>query len=166
MNRILEIKGKTKFKITLDSGSWIFDDRKVDLDTYFSKQIESQNEEEISYEEKMSNYWNREIREGSYNPPTLKSEKSFKKQQLLTGTFGIPLEPFVNNAEPLPDATNLVFVKEKENVTIPLEKLSEIILKFSHEGKPLKEDGPVHVYYKDGSNFNDPITDVIGFILD
>ena len=114
----------------------------------------------------MSNYWHREIREGSYNPPTLKSEKSFKKQQLLTGTFGIPLEPFINNAEPLPEATNIILVREKENVTIPFEKLSDIILKFSNEGKPLKEDGPVHVLFKDGSNLKEPITNVTGFLLD
>lgn len=162
---ILVIKGKTKFTITLDPGSWIFDDRKIDLDTYFSNNGEIQ-EEDTSNEEKVSEYWHREVREGAYNPPTLKSEKQFKKMKMLTGTFGIPLEPFVNNSEPLPEATKIILERNGENAEIPLEKLDEIILKFSYKGKPLKEDGPVHVLFKDGSNLDNPITNVTGFIID
>lgn len=166
MEQILVIKGKTKFTITLDSGSWIFDDRKIDLDTYFSNG-ETNQEEGISYEDKASEYWHRGVREGAYNPPTLISEKQYQKMKMLTGTFGIPLEPFVNNAEPLPEATKIIFeVRDGENVELPLEKLEEVILKFSNKGKPLKEDGPVHVLFKDGSNLDNPITDVTGFIID
>ena len=32
-----------------------------------------------------------------------------------------------------------------------------MILCFSNNGKPLKEDGPVHVYFGDGSNKQNPI---------
>lgn len=165
MQQILFIKGKTKFNITLDSGSWIFDDRKIDLDTYFSNQEQSE-KEVVTHEEKESEFWHRAVREGAYNPPTLKSEKQFKKMKMLTGTFGIPLEPFINNAEPLKEATKLILERKEGNVELPLEKVSEIILQFSYKGKPLKEDGPVFVLFKDGSNLDQPIKNVTGFILE
>ena len=37
MEKIVHIKGKVKFPITLDPSVWIFDDRKFDLDTYFDQ---------------------------------------------------------------------------------------------------------------------------------
>ena len=37
-------------------------------------------------------------------------------------------------------------------MTLPLETVKNAILGFSKEGKPLKEDGPVHLYFNDGSN--------------
>ena len=164
MKDILEIKGKVQFKITLDPGTWIFDDRKVDLDTYFDqKQAEEEGE---SYEEKMSKYWNREIQEGSIAPPTLKSERKFEKVKLLTGSFGIPFAPFLNNAQPLPEAEKIILERENGNIEIPLESGKNLILGFSKNGKPLKEDGPVHGYFSDGSNRFDPIKGIIGFIID
>ncbi len=36
-------------------------------------------------------------------------------------------------------------------ITLPLETVNKAILGFSKEGKPLKEDGPVHLYFNDGS---------------
>ncbi len=43
---IMQIKGKVKFPITLDIGTWIFDDRKVDLDTYFDEEKQETSQEE------------------------------------------------------------------------------------------------------------------------
>ena len=37
-------------------------------------------------------------------------------------------------------------------MTLPLETVKNAILGFSKEGKPLKEDGYVHLYFNDGSN--------------
>ena len=44
-----------------------------------------------------------------------------------------------------------------------LEDLDKLLLKFSHKGKPLREDGPVHILKKDGSNINAPIKFVTAF---
>lgn len=41
MNDIIVLTGKVKFTITLDPGVWIFDDRKVDMDAYFSSRLHS-----------------------------------------------------------------------------------------------------------------------------
>jgi len=164
LGKIIEIKGKVKFNITLDPGTWIFDDRRIDLDTYFAGK--SINESDIPYEEKLSHYWDREIREGSVSPPTLKTEKKYEKEKLLTGTFGIIFEPFLKNAEPLPEATKLVIETKHGNVTIPLNKAKDLIFKFSDNGTPLRVDGPFHVLFKDGSNLDNPITDVLALIID
>ncbi|AIE59511.1 hypothetical protein [Bacillus methanolicus] len=164
MENIITIKGKVKFNITMDPGVWIFDDRRIDLNTYFI----SRNQEEDDLEEytkSISKHWDREIMEGAVYPPTLKSEKKFEKEKILTGTFGIPFKPFLRNAEPAENAEWLVIETDSSEVKLPLEKGFELILGFSKDGKPLKEDGPVHVYYGDGSNKDTPIKNVKGFTV-
>jgi hypothetical protein len=47
-------------------------------------------------------------------------------------------------------------------VEIPLEEAYNLIFGFSINGKPLTQDGPVHIYYGDGSNKNTPIKNVNG----
>ena len=34
-------------------------------------------------------------------------------------------------------------------------------MKYCNDGKPLLEDGPIHILYKDGSNADDPIRNVV-----
>lgn len=164
MDRIIPITGKVNFSITLDPSVWIFDDRKVELEAYFFGTPVNQPKEEEDLQ-KISAYWDREIQEGAVFPPTLKTEKTFAKEKLLTGTFVMPLAPFLQNAEVLKDATTFVIVTENNDVEIPLEKAYDVILCFSKEGKPLKEDGPVHLYFGDGSNREQPITHVRQFIV-
>ena len=50
--------------------------------------------------------------EGAVYPPTLKTEKKYEKEKMLTGTFGIPFQPFLKNAEPNEDAAALVIKTE------------------------------------------------------
>ena len=52
------------------------------------------------------------------------------------------------------------------NIHFLLEDLDSLLLKFSHKGKPLREDGPVHVLKKDGSNINTPIKNVTAFRIE
>ena len=44
MSEILFINGKVRFPITIDPTVWIFDDRKVDLTTYFDEKRENTSE--------------------------------------------------------------------------------------------------------------------------
>lgn len=90
MENIIAFKGNVKYQITLDPGVWIFDDRRVDLTTYFTQEDIRKNELE-EYTKAVSKHWDREIMEGAVFPPTLKTEKKFEKEKVLTGTFGIPL---------------------------------------------------------------------------
>ncbi|WP_033541658.1 hypothetical protein [Planococcus sp. CAU13] len=162
MEFIIQFKGNVKFKLTLDPTVWIFDDRKLDLEKYFTEtRIERDELEE--YKRGMGEHWSREIMEGATVPPTLNSEKKYKKQEkkeMLTGTFGILFKPFIENAEPFAGADTVVFETDNGEFSFPLEDSKNLVLKFSHEGKPLREDGPVHVLLPDGSNLGDPITNV------
>ncbi|MGE6258610.1 peptidyl-prolyl cis-trans isomerase [Heyndrickxia sporothermodurans] len=159
---IISINGEVKFPITLDVGTWIFDDRKIDLNTYFDKNQADVNEEE-EYTKSVGAFFDREIKEGAISPPTLKSERRFLKEKLLTGTFGIKFEPFLNNAEPKETAKSLIIETNEKAITIPLEDGYNLILAFSKNGKALKEDGPVHILFEDGSNKDQPIKNVKGF---
>lgn len=166
METIVPIKGKVKYKITLDPGVWIFDDRKVDLNTYFMQQQSAESDLE-EYTKSISKHWDREIMEGAVYPPTLKTEVKFQKEKVLTGTFGIPFKSFLENSEPDKDANTVVIeCGSNEQVKLPIEEASAVILGFSKNGKPLKEDGPLHVYYHDGSNQGNPIKNVTGFKIE
>lgn len=160
METILPIKGKVKYPITMDSGVWIFDDRRIDLNTYFTEGVQEKEDEEFTV---ASKHWDRVIKEGAVSPPTLKSERQFEKYKVLTGTFGIFLKPFLENAEPEADAATLVVETESDEYSFPLSEGYNLILAFSKDGKPLREDGPVHILYPDGSNRDHPITEVRAF---
>jgi hypothetical protein len=164
MENILILSGKVKYTITLDPTVWIFDDRKVDLTTYFSTTLNPANDLE-EYTKSVSKHWDREIIEGAVYPPTLKTEKKYEKEKVLTGSFGIPFRPFLENAEPESNATTLIIKTVHLEHEISLATAKELILGFSEVGKPLSEDGPVHVYFGDGSNQQHPIKNVREFVI-
>lgn len=161
MEFIIPIKGNVDHIITLDPSVWIFDDRRIDLNTYFTAEHVERDEME-EYKEAMGKHWSREIMEGATFPPTLKSEKRYEKNKMLTGTFGIYFDHFLKNAGPKEGASTFTIVtKDGERHTFPLAEADTIIFKYSQDGKPLREDGPVHVLFKDGSNLEDPIRNVV-----
>ncbi|WP_096154778.1 MULTISPECIES: hypothetical protein [Bacillus] len=165
MENIIHIEGKVKFTITLDPGVWIFDDRRIDLESYFTEE----KEEEISaiekYTKNISKHWDREITEGAIHPPTLKTEKKFEKEKVLTSTFGIKLAPFIENAEPFENSSTVTFVSNNNEQCFSIKEAKEMIMKFSNKGKPLKSDGPVHIIYNNGSNLDNPIKGVHKIII-
>ncbi|MGJ7923100.1 peptidyl-prolyl cis-trans isomerase [Neobacillus sp. LXY-4] len=165
MENIIQISGKVKFPITLDPGVWIFDDRKIDLNTYFQLKSEEKPDELTEYKKAISKQWDREIVEGAVVPPTLSSERVFEKEKLLNGSFAISLKPFLTNAEPLDDASALVIEMNNHEVEVALDEAYQLLLGFSMEGKPLKDDGPIHVYYGDGSNQHQPLKNVKRLIV-
>jgi hypothetical protein len=166
LESIIPIKGNVRYGITLDPTVWIFDDRRVDLKTYFTESYIEKDEME-EYKRAMGKHWSREIMEGATFPPTLETEKKFEKRKVLTGTYGIQLSHFLKIADPATNASTLSFeTSDGDSHTFPLERAEEIIFKFSDEGKPLLEGGPVHVIFKDGSNNDNPIRNVIAIQVD
>ncbi|MCE4956902.1 hypothetical protein [Macrococcoides caseolyticum] len=144
---MIQIKGKVKFNITLDPSTFIFDDRKVEMEQLLKGKTSG--EEEITFQD---NYeWNREILEGASKPPTLISEKKFKKQALLEGTFLMNMHSFIINAEPFSDATHVELSNEHHKVRITLEELKGLYFQFSKDGKRLYEDGMVDAYLYNGT---------------
>lgn len=164
MENIILVNGKVKFSITLDPSVWIFDERKLELTTFFDKRKNKVNELE-EYTKSISKHWDREITEGAAVPSVVKPEKKYVKELLLTGTFGIRFEPFLQNAEPYEEAKTVVIESIDNKYPIPIEEAKELILCFSSIGKPLKEDGPIHVYFGDGSNKQNPIKNVRNFCI-
>jgi hypothetical protein len=164
MENIITIKGKVVYSITLDPGVWIFDDRKDSLEHFFNQNRMKVNELE-EYTKQVSSHWDREITEGAKLPEAERPEKTYKKEKLLTGSFGIPLKPFLLNASPLEDASKLLVITGNREIEIDLSTAYEVILGFSKDGKPLREDGPIHMYFGDGSNKENPIKHVKGFIV-
>ncbi|MGG0655967.1 peptidyl-prolyl cis-trans isomerase [Rummeliibacillus pycnus] len=162
MESIIQIKGKVNFQITLDSTVWIFDDRKLNLETYFiEKPVEVDPDEE--YIEKAGKFWSREIMEGATFPPTLKTERKFDRKDMMTGTFGIKIEPFILNAEPKEDAKTVVFeTHDGSQYRFSIEDAKKLIFQFSKDGKMLKENGPVYLLLGDGSNYENPIKGIVG----
>ncbi|WP_338781741.1 peptidyl-prolyl cis-trans isomerase [Metabacillus sp. FJAT-52054] len=163
MTDIIQISGKVKFPITIDPSVWIFDDRKADLTSFFLKTGETQNEQD-EYTKQISKHWDREIKEGN-EAPAEPLKNIFKKQELVNGTFGIRFAPFLSNAELDETASAVQIIAEEDIVVLPLEKARELIAAFSEDGKPLKKDGPMHLYYGDGSNRDRPIKAVREIII-
>jgi hypothetical protein len=165
MGKIIELKGKVKFNITIDPSVWIFDDRKIDLDTYFDTKMNTIDLTE-EYTKSVSQHWDREIIEGATIPPTNKTEKRFLKEKLLNGTFGMILKPFIENAEPLEDAKSLTIITVDKTYSLDLETGKQLILCFSNQGKPLQDGGPVHAFFHDRSNNDRPIKNIIAFQIE
>lgn len=166
METIIPIKGKVKYKLTLDPTVWIFDDRRIDLQTYFTQKI-TEEDADVKYMREAGAHWSREIMEGATVPPTLKTERKFDRKGMQTGTFGILISYFLKNAEISADAKTIVFeCKNDVEHSFSLEEASSFIFKFSQDGKPLKEDGPVHVIFGDGSNLDNPINNVLAIRVD
>ncbi|WP_400247015.1 peptidyl-prolyl cis-trans isomerase [Niallia sp. JL1B1071] len=159
MNTIIQVTGLVNFPITIDPTVWIFDDRKQTAESVFAP-AEVKDELE-AYTKEASKHWDQEITEGAKVP--VQSTKTYKKVEMLTGTFYMPLAPFIKNAEPKEVATNLVITTEDEEYTIPLEEIDSMFLLFCVKGKPLTEDGPVHIFDNTKAKEQTPIKNVKAF---
>lgn len=126
---IVPIKGATSFTINLDPSVWIFDQRKIDLESF-----------------------------------VLHGEEREVKEREAKGTYGIPFRPFLRNSEPLPTAKSLICHRQDgSSVTLALDEAFDSILAFSCLGKPLKENGPIHLHLSNGQHTVPPITHIIAF---
>ena len=75
------------------------------------------------YTKSISKHWDREIIEGANVTQNVTTKKKFIKEALLTGTFGIPFEPFLKNAEPLDEANTIVIETINEEFPFAIEKV-------------------------------------------
>src|SRR5699024_12842989 len=85
-----QLKGNIKFQITLDPSTWIFDDRKLKVEELLTN---TEDQEQILFDDEAE--WNRQIIEGETKPPTLKSEKKYKKRELLDSSFAICIKTYL-----------------------------------------------------------------------
>lgn len=126
---IVPIKGRTKFTINLDPTVWIFDKRKIDLETY--------------------------IQTGEIKPVG---------EREVSGSYAVPFEPFLKNAEPLPEAKEVIcHLKDNKTATLSLKEALQSYLAFCLNGKAIKEDGPIHLYYPPEKHNEPPIKAIVYF---
>ncbi|WP_436853593.1 hypothetical protein [Staphylococcus caeli] len=133
---MIQIKGAVKFPITLDSTTWIFDDRKVQIEDL--EQGVFDGTKPINFDDNRE--WNRAILEGQTNPPTLNSEIKYKKRAVLEQSFVINVSPFFKNAEPHDDATAIRLFNDKASIEIPIDLLPYLFFQFARDGKKLYDD--------------------------
>ena len=165
MAEVILINGKVAYSITLDPSIWIFDDRKFKMEDFFAgvslAEEKDSKEDEIT---KMGRLWDQELEHGS--TPTKQSEKLFVEKKQIVGDYGMPLAPFLRNAEPAADAHSLLCRTETgEEHLLSLTEAAQAVLCFAVDGKPIREDGPVYVYYGDGRNMDDPIRQVVSLTV-
>ncbi|WP_278925804.1 hypothetical protein [Staphylococcus auricularis] len=144
---MIQITGEVQFPITLDSTTWIFDDRKVQIEDLEAGVFEGT--KPIRFEDNRE--WNRDILEGQTNPPTLNSEIKYKKQSMLKETYVINMTPFFKHAEPTAKATAIRLYNDEDEIKVPLDLLPYLFFQFSKEGKRLYEDDGVDsfVFFQD-----------------
>ncbi|SCS48789.1 hypothetical protein [Staphylococcus caeli] len=133
---MIQIKGAVKFPITLDSTTWIFDDRKVQIEDL--EQGVFDGTKPINFDDNRE--WNRAILEGQTNPPTLNSEIKYKKRAVLEQSFVINVSPFFKNAEPQDDATTIRLYNDKASIEVPIDLLPYLFFQFARDGKKLYDD--------------------------
>lgn len=152
---IIQLKGKVSYPITLDASVWIFDDRKIILEEAF---LPKEEEPKVDPARKAAELFDQELYfKTKVKPPVNKTLNRYEKEQALTHSFVMPIEDFIKNAEIAEDATNAVLKTNEDDVIISVEQLWNAYILFAVDGRPLKEDGPVHLYFGDGSNKDNPI---------
>lgn len=164
MADVITVNGNVKFSITLDPSVWIFDDRKFKLEDFFASIGEEKEKEQDESLMKIGQQWDRELTHGV--APTKQSEKLFVEKKKIVGDYGMYLGPFLKNAEPEENASTLVCRLENEDeFSLPLQEAYEAVLCFAIDGKPIRENGPVHLYFGDGRNIGEPIQGITGFTV-
>lgn len=161
---IVQIKGNIKFPITLDPSVWIFDDRKILLEEAF---IEREEEKKKDDAQKTAEMFDQEVYfQTKIKPPVNKSIKRFDKEKALTESFVMPLEPFITNVEVNDGASKARLITEGDDIVITLEQLTNSYVLFSNKGKPLIDDGPIHLYFGDGSNREQPFKGIKQIVIE
>lgn len=154
---IIRLIGNVKYPLTLDPTVWIFDDRKIPLEEAFTTKNKSTVSEEEEWK-KTSQAWDKEIYQQKIKPPVNKSISRMEGKKILEGTFVMPIKDFLSTAEPDFNAQTATLLNEDGlSVSITLNELEDSLLLFAKDGKPVREEGPVHLYFQDGSNKDQPI---------
>src|SRR5699024_5073492 len=114
---------------------------------------------------KVADRWSQEVFQQKGKPPVNKTINRFQKEKVLNHSYVMPIKEFLSHAEVNPDATDATLQTTKGNVNITLKELQNSLVLFAIKGKPIKDDGPVHIYFKDGSNKSEPIKGVKEIII-
>ncbi|MGG1443718.1 hypothetical protein ABE354_17045 [Brevibacillus laterosporus] len=162
MADVIVVKGAVEFPITIDPSVWVFDDRKFELSTYM-EQDNLELQETQKYIRGAALHWEKEMKEGSTPPSQRKS--LVEERKVLEGDYAIKFAPFLENAKPYANAMTLRIHREQEDyVDVSLKKSKQIILQFSKDGRPIREKGPVFLYFPEDLHENkQPLNNITMF---
>jgi len=152
---IIPILGNVTYQITLDPSVWIFDDRKIRFEDAF--QTETKTNEQSSPELEAAKRWDRAVYPDHIKPPVNRSISRMEGKEILKNSYVIPLSDFIENAEIKHDAESAVLETNTGEVSISIDQLTNSYMLFAWNGKKLKNGGPAHLYFRDGSNKKNPI---------
>lgn len=156
---IVQLTGNVNYNITLDPTVWIFDDRKILFEEAFNERAEK-NENTVDELEKAAERFNKEVYRTSVKPPVNKSITKFEREKILKNSYVMPLEEFLLHAEIKPDSKDATLTTTNGPIHLSLNDLQACYLLFAIKGKPVTEEGPVHLFFNDGSNKDNPITGI------
>lgn len=154
---IIPITGNVAYQITLDPSVWIFDDRKILFNEAFQTQTSHKNE--TSLEEEAAKRWNRAVYPDHIKPPVNRSISRMEGVEILKNSYVIPLHDFIKNAEINLGSDKAIIETTDGDVSISIEQLTNSYLLFAWNGKQIEkvDGGPAYMYFKDGSNKDNPI---------
>lgn len=136
---IVMIRGNVKFPITLDPSVWIFDKAKIDLDEFFA------------------------TGEAAITKSDAKSDQRMTKKErdeVLVKSFAMAIAPYIERSEPSEEAKSIRIHHSNKVTDVPFEKGIAMVAAFSNQGKPLRHDGPIHLYFADRTNQQEPFLNV------
>ncbi|MBA4492878.1 hypothetical protein ACFO25_08690 [Paenactinomyces guangxiensis] len=87
-------------------------------------------------------------------------DRHFPLSDLIPGTEGLAMKlaPFLQNAEPSPDATHVICHRSQgEPVILQMKEAAAALMCFAKENKPIRDGGPALLYLADGSNKEKPV---------
>lgn len=157
---IIQIKGKVTYPITLDPSVWIFDDRKIMFEEAFTAK---ETKQEIDPAQKAAELFNQELYSlKSIKPPVNKSLSKPEQKKALIHSFVMPIKDFIATAAIENEAKRAVLTTNEDDVILSLDQLKEALFLFAIDGKQIdaENDGPVYLYFGDGSNQSAPITGI------
>ncbi|WP_444684122.1 peptidyl-prolyl cis-trans isomerase [Alkalicoccus luteus] len=154
---LVKIVGNVKHPVMLDPGTWIFDERRIDMEKAFDQAVKQDSSESYAA---LGKAFDMQRTEGAV-PQQQTNKITVSKKDMKEKSFGIRLRPFLQNSSPRDDAESVRLIRSSgDEVHLTLTEASNGILQFSHKGSPLTEDGPVHFFFSDGSNRDKPITGI------
>jgi len=142
VQHIVMLKGAVAFSLTLDPSSWLFDDRKIDIDDFYADDFD------------LSTFLaaQKDERAGAPIPRLATERRKYNKSEWLIRSFAMPARIFIDNAEPYANASHLAFEftdgDADKTQSISLEEARDGLLAFSYQGKIISSDGPLHFYFK------------------
>lgn len=155
---IVQLKGNVQFPLTLDPTVWIFDDRKVIFEEAFIDTKEVEND--ADFLRKQAEIFEEVYLSKNNKPPVQKTVAKYRKEDVLKHSYVIPLKDFILNAEAHENAERAILHRKNDQVIIAYDQLLNAYALFAIEGKPLFDDGPIHIIFGDGSNKAEPIKNV------